>query len=148
MYFNPHSRTGSDLNIKLTYRRDGEFQSTLPHGEWRFRFRTNYWYCEFQSTLPHGEWLLMVLWSQCTMRRFQSTLPHGEWLTGVANAGKNIVISIHTPARGVTYLRSNCCKGNVISIHTPARGVTDVSSSLKPINGISIHTPARGVTWL
>ena len=34
------------------------------------------------------------------------------------------MISIHTPARGVTYGACICCCRITISIHTPARGVT------------------------
>jgi len=34
------------------------------------------------------------------------------------------MISIHTPARGVTMSILNDLKSMVISIHTPARGVT------------------------
>ncbi len=35
----------------------------------------------------------------------------------------------------------------VISIHTPARGVTEYKVSRQMERIISIHTPARGVTW-
>ena len=58
------------------------------------------------------------------------------------------MISIHTPARGVTgFLRR---KGDYryISIHTPARGVTYPHLLRVWIILISIHTPARGVTVL
>ncbi len=57
------------------------------------------------------------------------------------------IISIHTPARGVT---TEILSWNYIlriSIHTPARGVTLVPRRLKHISMISIHTPARGVTY-
>ena len=57
-----------------------------------------------------------------------------------------ILISIHTPARGVTGVcRRRRCTEN-ISIHTPARGVTSQSIHLIFCFRISIHTPARGVT--
>ena len=79
-----------------------------------------------------------------------------------------IVISIHTPARGVTQSDSTHVGYVVISIHTPARGVTLIMlvnpSDYYNFNPhsregsdaagkqlfhkylISIHTPARGVT--
>ena len=83
--------------------------------------------------------------------------------------GKDIVISIHTPARGVTGDKRGFYKVGKISIHTPARGVTRtlfphivkpdhfnphsrkgsdiIEEDLKFIViNISIHTPARGVT--
>ena len=79
------------------------------------------------------------------------------------------IISIHTPARGVTFdyqisiqtqihfnphSREGSDAGTVraqinlfdISIHTPARGVTHTKGELKCKKTISIHTPARGVT--
>ena len=57
-----------------------------------------------------------------------------------------LTISIHTPARGVTPWMIKCIVILPISIHTPARGVTMVERGQWPILAISIHTPARGVT--
>ena len=59
---------------------------------------------------------------------------------------KCYIISIHTPARGVTELAFTSFDALDISIHTPARGVTTVATSKDSAPGISIHTPARGVT--
>ena len=56
------------------------------------------------------------------------------------------VISIHTPARGVTTTVTFKKKSSDISIHTPARGVTVVNVYIVIHLKISIHTPARGVT--
>ena len=80
------------------------------------------------------------------------------------------LISIHTPARGVTKapkvkkeseenFNPHSRKGSdvvgfvnildvYISIHTPARGVTDREVKRAIKLRISIHTPARGVTEL
>ncbi len=59
----------------------------------------------------------------------------------------NRLISIHTPARGVTYYLSDFDHWIKISIHTPARGVTlSALNTSCLIHDISIHTPARGVT--
>ncbi|EEA82730.1 hypothetical protein CLONEX_01346 [[Clostridium] nexile DSM 1787] len=56
------------------------------------------------------------------------------------------MISIHTPAKGVTK-RFNLFKNNIfISIHTPAKGVTEGQREIAAELGISIHTPAKGVT--
>ena len=79
-----------------------------------------------------------------------------------------LIISIHTPARGVTlqekyqkYLitdfnphsrkgsdpkSSSDLRLKKISIHTPARGVTTEELFDNGLISISIHTPARGVT--
>ena len=78
------------------------------------------------------------------------------------------LISIHTPAKGVTksYFRINCSKRHFnphsregsdlivrqsqiiseISIHTPAKGVTSFKVFINDKVQISIHTPAKGVT--
>ena len=85
-------------------------------------------------------------------------------------ATDRLIISIHTPARGVTGKRRRNSSSMQISIHTPARGVTEnVTVSITCANDfnphsrkgsdvatflslyliqISIHTPARGVTVL
>ena len=86
-----------------------------------------------------------------------------------ATCTKNLAVSIHTPARGVTALRAahrapapcfnphsrtgSDLQGHQIrsihhqvSIHTPARGVTFHKKKLDVYHYVSIHTPARGVT--
>ena len=55
-------------------------------------------------------------------------------------------VSIHTPARGVTWNRFFACRKLLVSIHTPARGVTRTNLQQIPSSCVSIHTPARGVT--
>ena len=79
-----------------------------------------------------------------------------------------IKISIHTPAKGVTYkhqpylrywmdFNPHSREGSdkyedgkaiitFISIHTPAKGVTTLEPSIIALDAISIHTPAKGVT--
>ena len=78
------------------------------------------------------------------------------------------VISIHTPAKGVTALELVTGYWGIISIHTPAKGVTESSYGVGDLienfnphsregsdgrqcilgdgEYISIHTPAKGVT--
>ncbi len=80
------------------------------------------------------------------------------------------IISIHTPAKGVTLSISGDYKRVLISIHTPAKGVTCITAysgsiyadfnphsregsddNIKLLNNnpiISIHTPAKGVTFM
>ena len=79
-------------------------------------------------------------------------------------------ISIHTPAKGVTFVLyffvPHCINFNphsregsdfykcgsdlakAISIHTPAKGVTATAFLMLRLLLISIHTPAKGVTLL
>ena len=57
-----------------------------------------------------------------------------------------MAVSIHTPARGVTFENVKAPLDINVSIHTPARGVTRGSGDAAGNGRVSIHTPARGVT--
>ena len=61
---------------------------------------------------------------------------------------RQMEISIHTPAKGVTCQESKRYGKYAISIHTPAKGVTELVPVYETSTGISIHTPAKGVTSL
>ena len=79
LYFNPHSRTGSDLDIDVTYELSLISIHTPAQGV------TDRWFqvydkLIFQSTLPHREWRILVLDMYLSFL-FQSTLPHREWLS-------------------------------------------------------------------
>ena len=57
------------------------------------------------------------------------------------------MVSIHAPARGATYDRSQPLARCIVSIHAPARGAT----AIRPMTSsrvliVSIHAPARGAT--
>ena len=54
-YFNPRSRMGSDPQWHQSDPGITEFQSTLPHGERRYKSLLARHDRLFQSTLPHGE---------------------------------------------------------------------------------------------
>ena len=58
----------------------------------------------------------------------------------------NVLISIHTPAKGVTQGKQRSVASLRISIHTPAKGVTHSFHPYACKATISIHTPAKGVT--
>ena len=78
-----------------------------------------------------------------------------------------VIVSIHTPTQGVTFLyicnvfricfnphtHAGCDDVTVyfsvsakVSIHTPTQGVTQSITSTKLIKIVSIHTPTQGVT--
>ena len=99
------------------------FQSTLPQGEWQ---RTNFWYAFQNYFNPHSRKGSDFYWLH-------------DFLF--------YVISIHTPARGVT--RLPCKPEYRISYFNPhSRKGSDVKVSVSTIfKSISIHTPARGVTF-
>ena len=56
------------------------------------------------------------------------------------------LISIHTPAKGVTLHLLEVLLLLTISIHTPTKGVTEGFVVDGYLDGISIHTPTKGVT--
>ncbi len=108
------------------------FQSTLPRGERRNIGETGPPYVKFQSTLPRGERLhIDGIIGQCF--QFQSTLPRGERLSArppnmISRSYFNprsregsdefdeqrqtaIIISIHAPARGATFLLMGSFRG-------------------------------------
>ena len=57
-----------------------------------------------------------------------------------------LIISIHAPPRGATFLRVGCEKMNDISIHAPPRGATLHGANPHAAGRISIHAPPRGAT--
>ena len=124
LYFNPHSREGSDKY---------ELSEVSLHKE------------HFNPHSREG--------SDCTLLGYQTSTsyfnPHSrEGSDGTPhtdNWGCRI-ISIHTPAKGVTVTFFNCRRSRKISIHTPAKGVTMNTVAELEQNPISIHTPAKGVT--
>ena len=61
---------------------------------------------------------------------------------------EELIISTHTPARGVTLHLKAPSALTRISTHTPARGVTIVNICFNGNKAISTHTPARGVTFV
>ena len=72
-----HAPTWGATDIPIIYVSNGEFQSTLPHGERQLAFTHLLIFDRFQSTLPHGERLAPSVASS-SLCAFQSTLPHGE----------------------------------------------------------------------
>ena len=57
-----------------------------------------------------------------------------------------VMVSIHTPTQGVTFLLVVVYHSNKVSIHTPTQGVTFLLVVVYHSNKVSIHTPTQGVT--
>ena len=78
-----------------------------------------------------------------------------------------VMVSIHTPTQGVTFLLVVVYHSNKVSIHTPTQGVTNITIRTGSIHSfnphthagcdnfdlidmfdfrVSIHTPTQGVT--
>ena len=103
--FNPHSRKGSDMYSIVTNMRHKLFQSTLPQGEWHSwaSNRKNRSYFN-----PHSRKGSDRKQTKNNQRQFYFN-PHSR--KGSDGFGDKpiavFIISIHTPARGVT--QSNDC---------------------------------------
>ena len=144
--FNPHTHEGCDLANSSTYLRIARFQSTHPRRVWPIWF------------VP-----LVVCINQ-----FQSTHPRRVWLSMLCLVMYLLVVSIHTPTKGVT--KQLAIKASeqmfqsthprrvwrfgslwpamviIVSIHTPTKGVTDDDGNIVILTPVSIHTPTKGVT--
>ena len=121
----------------------------------------------FQSTFPRGERLTWMSQNKL-LSLFQSTFPRGERHKSVFLIKFCVVISIHVPAWGTTFLGMNSSHIQIISIHVPAWGTTSscvclvreyIFQSTFPrgerqfsalgvgyYEVISIHVPAWGTT--
>ena len=122
------------------------FQSTLPQGEWHSSTRSNF---EIQPYFnPHSRKGSdgYPIRGGISLRYFNPHSRKGSDDFETRRGNYCIVISIHTPARGVTIDGKYIFALANISIHTPARGVTNTNADTNKVNRISIHTPARGVT--
>ena len=87
----------------------------------------------------------MTCWKPCQFR-FQSTLPRRERRQTIRTIIKLMIISIHTPTKGATVLRSNGWKiYNHFNPHSH-EGSDNVGRSRCVVVEISIHTPTKGAT--
>ena len=59
---------------------------------------------------------------------------------------KVLVVSIHTPTKGVTHRIDITVFVLIVSIHTPTKGVTHRIDITVFVLIVSIHTPTKGVT--
>ena len=89
------------LNARMFTRTMPMFQSTHPRRVWRFVPISIVLRDGFQSTHPRRVWLNARMFTR-TMPMFQSTHPRRVWLVVRMVNHSFIVVSIHTPTKGVT----------------------------------------------
>ena len=145
------------------------FQSTLPRGERRnffvWLFKSNNFNPRSREGSDRKQLQDMLDVVDFNPRSREGSDDHYDYLF------VRLVISIHAPARGATFLanafiytyhifQSTLPRGerhelaeipdreSRISIHAPARGATQQFIRLFHISMISIHAPARGATVL
>ena len=174
--FNPHSREGSD-GVSVSNKKARKiFQSTLPRREWREKSMKPI--LIWQNFNPHSREGSDLIISKSILHisplYFNPHSREGSDAFIVLKGLSGNIISIHTPAKGVTSYGMGkffysaqfqstlprrewheinfdyMLESNQISIHTPAKGVTNPSTflGLHSYLQISIHTPAKGVTCI
>ncbi len=140
------------------------FQSTLPHGEWRYQHVFhNQWNgfnphshmgsdvqhqfyddeIEFQSTLPHGEWPSSVS-HPMSVSRFN---PHSHMGSDYGKrAAYKAGMFQSTLPHGEWHARGDVRWHSSVSIHTPTWGVTDYRGLSSPDPGFNPHSH-MGSDW-
>ena len=99
--FIPHTHEGCDVKTQLWALSKLTFQSTHPRRVWhRFGFGGVHddW---FQSTHPRRVWLDFITLN-VNKPKFQSTHPRRVWPVTLQLFDNCLVVSIHTPTKGVT----------------------------------------------
>ena len=100
---------------------------------------------EFQSTHPHG--VRLTAKTRCFKAgKFQSTHPHGVRQCRDKDVSQAILVSIHAPTRGATYISLVPISVLRVSIHAPTRGATHKGMASEASRLVSIHAPTRGAT--
>ena len=143
--FNPHTHEGCDSIANSTTSSSRSFNPHTHEGcdiQYYFVPFQSLW---FQSTHPRRVWQISAFRS-ATALQFQSTHPRRVWLGLFKILDASVIVSIHTPTKGVTKTFFYLCTMKKVSIHTPTKGVTP--TSVKPCRPttVSIHTPTKGVT--
>ena len=121
--------------------RRGGFQSTLPRGEWLSKISSNIYSGSFN---PHSrvgsDAITLLLYT--TMKWFQSTLPRGEWLMSFITIQTRMLFQSTLPRGEWHYICNDFLPPYIVSIHTPAWGVT-LWHILKPKNFLSFNPHSR-----
>ena len=143
-HFNPHSHEGSDNSYSASAAGVRDFNPHSHEGSDDCEAVNSSQEYNFNPHSHEGSDKNAGIRSQ-TVCHFN---PHShEGSDFVTNCDPDtIIISIHTPTRGVTCQKILKHYYTQISIHTPTRGVTQTLTIWRQILEISIHTPTRGVT--
>ena len=99
--FNPRSRKGNDDDQEFAYADISLFQSTFPQGERRL----------IRGMLP-------------SYSSFNPRSRKGNDAYDGGQSKKDMIVSIHVPARGTTAIFTSLGNNYDVSIHVPARGTT------------------------
>ena len=100
--FNPRSREGSDFHLHQKFPDSVRFQSTLPRRERLKPMQKARFYDNFNPRSREGsDFHLHQKFPDSV--RFQSTLPRRERPISYFFSNRNLIISIHAPAKGATF---------------------------------------------
>ena len=166
--FNPHTHEGCDWHLLPGAQAICSFNPHTHEGCDRPSEPLMDKIKTFQSTHPRRVWQSLPAFSIAT-KKFQSTHPRRVWLNESCKKIKVVIVSIHTPTKGVTdvakggfdeiksfnpHTHEGCDGCNLrhhqiqgVSIHTPTKGVTCGTQSNSYAISVSIHTPTKGVTY-
>ena len=147
IYFNPRSHEGSDLHPTKNSGAGWIISIHAPTRGATVKNRFGLTDGKFQSTLPRGErrrkWKVFLV---CIY--FNPRSHEGSDLYALNLISIYMRISIHAPTRGATTSRFIGWRVRMISIHAPTRGATKVWFADPETIKISIHAPTRGATYL
>ena len=121
--FNPHSRTGSDGAFNAIDTATGDFNPHSRTGSDNSSFTSSTSAFYFNPHSRTGSDAVITALKEGLSVNFN---PHSRTGSDTNNLVMSYdpEISIHTPARGVTWRGIELKNSTIISIHTPARGVT------------------------
>ena len=122
--FNPHSREGSDVRWCYRVGRYYAFQSTLPRREWHYRKQV-FPLSDSISIHTPAKGVTTPKTQKQIVSRFQSTLPRREWHPACPKISiRSGHFNPHS-REGSDFVRQSApLVAHLISIHTPAKGVT------------------------
>ena len=144
--FNPHTHEGCDVNYSID--KDGNRTVSIhtpTKGVTYVSSINSYLGYMFQSTHPRRVWPSMWSW-KTWWRKFQSTHPRRVWLDDWTEGWIYRGFNPHTH-EGCDCLQLLWLVWLLVSIHTPTKGVTDTAFSERAQRAVSIHTPTKGVTY-
>ena len=144
--FNPHTHAGCDSLIALEVYLHYGFQSTHPRRVWLLSINRKMSILMFQSTHPRRVWLFIIK-TGIEYEKFQSTHPRRVWLILIDLPLTWVRFNPHTHA-GCDTVKRHCALNLLVSIHTPTQGVTWLPVALGLISPcFNPHTHAGCDIW-
>ena len=145
-YFNPHSREGSDNSLFRYYIGIWSISIHTPAKGVTFPLPTKATSSEdFNPHSREGSDTMKILLDKIMLKDFNPHSREGSDRIATRSPHNNL-ISIHTPAKGVTW-NTSAIDFTLVHFNPHSREGSDRLTKIQRIpHRISIHTPAKGVT--